>query len=77
MQTLQMIICRCAVDREFLTDVLRSPHTALREFDLSDEEFALLADPSLRSLVDLASAVESWRRGEPRTAVVRELALAG
>jgi hypothetical protein len=77
MQTLQMIICRCAVDRDFLADVLSSPHDALREYDLSTAEFALLADPSVRSLVDLASAVESWRRGEPRTARVRELALAG
>ena len=77
MHTLQHILCRGAVDSAFLASVLSAPHQALQEYDLSPAELALLADGSARSLADLAGAVEAWRRGEPISVPVRELALAG
>jgi hypothetical protein len=77
MQTLQLILCRGAVDRAFLGELLDSPSEALREYDLTSREFAVLAESSARSLVDLAVAVEAYRRGEPARANVRELALVG
>lgn len=77
MQTMQTILCRGAVDRAFLASLLDTPHAALQEYDLSPDELALLADTPARSLTDLAATVETWRRGGPFGASVRELALAG
>lgn len=77
MQNLQAILCRSAVDRAFLGELLTAPYEALREYDLSPVEFGVLAHHGARSLADLAVAVEAHRRGEPVAAPVRELALAG
>ncbi len=75
-QTMQQILCRGAVDRAFLAALLAAPERALAEYELSAEERAVLLSGAPRSLVDLAAAVEAWRRGEPVPAA-RELALAG
>jgi hypothetical protein len=76
MQTLQLILCRGAVDRAFLGDLLDCPELALSEYDLSNEEFAVIAGAGARSLSDLAQAIESYRRGEPAGTPVREYAMA-
>ena len=77
MQTLQLILCRGAVDHGFLGELLERPSEALRDYDLSPQEYAVIAESSARSLVELARAVEAFRRGEPAVLPVRELALAG
>lgn len=77
MQAMQQILCRGAVDRGFLNSLLEAPYQALAEFELSTDERTVLAESPARSLVDLAQAVEVWRRGEPLGISVRELALAG
>jgi hypothetical protein len=77
MQTLQLILCRGAVDRVFLGDLLERPGEALREYDLSPEEYAVIAQSSACSLVELAQAVEGYRRGDLVAAPVREQALVG
>jgi hypothetical protein len=76
MQTLQLILCRGAVDRAFLGDLLDCPEAALSEYDLSSEEYDVIAGAGARSLADLARVVEAYRRGEPAGMPVREYALA-
>jgi hypothetical protein len=78
-ETMQNILCRAAVDAPFLATLLDSPKQALRQYDLSPAEADVFAETSARSLVELAGAVEAWRRGEFRQTrtPVRELALAG
>lgn len=77
MQAMQLVLCRGAVDRAFLASLQERPHEALRDFDLSCDEIAVLTQDSPRSLMQMAAAVESWRRGEPISAPVRQFALAG
>jgi hypothetical protein len=77
LQTMQLVLTRCAVDRAFLTTLLDSPHEALAEYALAPDEHALLAGARAHSLRDLATAVEAWRRGELAAAPVRQLAFAG
>jgi hypothetical protein len=77
MQTMQLILCRGAVDRGFLTALLETPYEALGEYDLSADELAVLASAPAVSLADLATAVEAWRRGDTAPARVPALALAG
>lgn len=77
MDTMQLILCRGAVDHGFLTALLDAPHEALQAYDLAPDEIAVLAGTPASSLRDLAAAVEAWRRGETAAMPVRELALAG
>lgn len=77
MQTLQLILCRGAVDRAFLGDLLECPEQALREYELSADEYAVIAGSGARSLTELARAIEAYRRGELTPVPVREYALAG
>lgn len=75
-QALQTILCRAAVDAAFLAALLSAPRRALQGYALSAAEFDVLAEPGAQSLTDLAAAVETWRRGEPRRAAVHGFALA-
>ena len=75
MQTLQTILCRAAVDGAFLNELLAAPRRAVQQYDLSPAELGVLAGSSDHSLIDLATAVEAWRRGEPATAPAQELAI--
>ena len=77
MQTMQTILCRGVVDHAFRAALLETPHEALHEYDLSADELSVLAETPARSLLDLAAAVEAWRRGEPVMSRVPALALAG
>jgi hypothetical protein len=78
LNTMQQILCRGAVDRAFLSMLLQAPERALAEYALSAEERAVFLGAAPRSLVDLAAAVEAWRRGDSVAAPAqRELALAG
>jgi|GEM_PF-1688202 len=63
-QGLQHVVCRGAVDRDFITHLRQTPHDAMVGFDLDEGERSLLASLAPRSLYDLAGAVEAWRRGE-------------
>ncbi len=63
-QTLQHIVCRGAIDAEFLRLLGRAPAEALAGFDLADDESAMLLGLCPQSLEDLARGVEAWRRGD-------------
>jgi hypothetical protein len=76
MQTMQTVLWRAVVDRQFQAILLSQPAEAVREYDLDAVEASILTVGSSRSLADLAVAVEAWRRGEPAEAAMRELALA-
>lgn len=76
-QMLQQILCRCTVDRGFLGTVLTDPQQVLEEYDLSHDEYSVLTGARARSLMDLAVAVEAWRRGEIVAQPVHQFALAG
>lgn len=75
MQTLQTILCRAALDGAFLNELLAAPRRAVQQYDLSQAELGVLAGSSAHSLVDLADAVEIWRRGAPAMAPAPELAI--
>lgn len=77
MHIMQMILCRGIVDHTFCTALLETPREALREYHLSADEFRVLAESPARSLVELAEAVEAWRRGDVVAAPAPALALAG
>ncbi len=82
LHAMQNVLCRGVVDRAFLADLLATPEAALASYDLSADELAVFTTSSAGSLVDLAGAVEAWRRGELlpvrslATAQARRLALA-
>ena len=63
-QTLQHIVCRGAIDAEFLHLLARAPAEALAGFDLADDESAMIVGLRPQSLEDLAQGVEAWRRGD-------------
>jgi hypothetical protein len=65
MRGLQQLVCKSAIDAEFLRWLSRSPADAMRGFDLAEEEMAMVLALRPQSLDDLASGVEAWRRGEP------------
>ncbi len=69
LQTLQLVLCRCAVDRTFRARLLAAPACALAPYagSLTAVEIAALLDPPERSLLGLARAVEALRRGEDAT----------
>jgi len=75
-QALQTILCRAAVDGAFLAALLSAPRRTLQGYALSAAELDVLAEPGAESLTELAAAVETWRRGEPRRVAVAEFALA-
>ena len=74
MRGLQQVVCRGAIDADFLRWLVRAPAEALRGFDLAPDESAMLIALQPRSLDDLAGGVEAWRRGDPTPARVRPLA---
>lgn len=63
-QAVQQVLCRGIVDAAFTNALLTTPHAVLQEYDLSLDEYAVLAASGARSLIELAQAVESWRRGD-------------
>lgn len=65
MRGLQQLVCKSAIDANFLRWLARSPADAMRDFDLGAEEAALVLALRPQSLDELASGVEAWRRGEP------------
>ena len=65
MNGLQHLVCRGAIDREFLGLLVRSPEDAVRGFDLTDGEAAMVLALRPRSVEELARGVEAWRRGDP------------
>jgi hypothetical protein len=77
LESMQSLLWRGVIDREFLTNVLDSPQTALLEYDLTPAEYAALSGTRSRSIVDIAHTVEALRRGEPLTAPEGVLALTG
>jgi hypothetical protein len=60
---LQHVVCRSAVDRDFLTQLRHTPVDAMAGFDLDDAERSLLLSIQPRTLFELAEAVEGWRTG--------------
>lgn len=64
-QGLQHVVCRSAIDRDFLQLFARAPSEALIGFDLDDDETAMVVALGARTLEDLAGGVEAWRRGDP------------
>lgn len=62
MEGLQEVLCRSAVDRAFLLLLASAPHKALAGFDLDGAERAVVAEPPVRSLEELAVRVEAWRK---------------
>jgi hypothetical protein len=84
MRGLQQLVCKSAIDAEFLRWLSRSPADAMRGFDLGEEETKLVLTLRPQSLDELASGVEAWRRGEllqvpsrPQFRQAANLALAG
>jgi len=63
-QTLQHVVCRGAIDAEFLRLLTRAPTEALAGFDLAEDESAMIVGLRPQSLEDLARGVEAWRRGD-------------
>ncbi len=64
LHAMQNVLCRGVVDRAFLAELLETPETALAGYDLTAGEQAVFTTAGAGSLVELAAAVESWRRGE-------------
>ncbi len=64
-QGLQHVVCRGAIDRDFLQLLARAPSAALIGFDLDADEAAMVMTLDARTLEDLARGVEAWRRGDP------------
>jgi hypothetical protein len=73
---MQAVLWRGASDSAFLATLLGSPYETLRQFDLSRDELTLLSDTPVSSLLDLASRVEAWRRGDVTPVPVLGFALA-
>jgi hypothetical protein len=74
MRGLQQVVCRGAIDSDFLRSLMRAPTEALRGFELTPDESAMLIALQPQSLDDLAGGVEAWRRGDLVPARVRPLA---
>ena len=68
---LQHVVCRGAIDPDFLRQLARSPMDALRGFDLAEDESAMVAALRPQTLDELAQGVEAWRRGDPVPTLVR------
>ena len=68
---LQHVVCRGAIDPEFLRQLALSPMDALRGFDLAEDESAMVAALRPQTLDELARGVEAWRRGDPVLTRVR------
>jgi len=64
MNGLQHLVCRAAIEADFLHLLARSPADALLGFEISADEAAMIEAARPRSLDDLARAVEAWRRGD-------------
>jgi len=75
MRGLQQVVCRGAIDPDFLRSMLRSPVESLRGFDLAPDEAAMLIDLRPQSFDELATGIEAWRRGD--VVLTREPARAG
>lgn len=73
MRGLQQVVCRGAIDSDFLRWLARAPLEALRGFDLAPDESAMLVALQPQSLEELAGGVEAWRRGDPAPMRVRPL----
>ena len=71
MNGLQHLVCRAAIEADFLHLLARSPADALRGFEVSADEAAMIEVARPRSLEDLARAVEAWRRGDRIMALPR------
>ncbi len=67
-QSLQHVVCRGAIDAEFLRLLARAPAEALAGFDLAEDESAMIVGLRPQSLEDLARGVEAWRRGDVMSA---------
>jgi len=64
MNGLQHLVCRAAIDTDFLRLIARSPADALRGFDVADDEASMIEALRPQSLEELARGVEAWRRGD-------------
>ena len=76
-ESMQSLLWRGVIDREFLNAVLDSPQSALLQYDLTSTEYSALTGTRARSLVDIALTVEALRRGEPLATPEGALALTG
>lgn len=74
MRGLQQLVCKSAIDSEFLRWLSRSPADAMRGFELGEDEQQLVLALRPQSLDELATGVEAWRRGEPAPARSKSLA---
>ena len=63
-QSLQHLLMRSTLDREFTALLIRSPAEAAAQFDLADEERDFIISLQPRSVKELATGIEAWRRGE-------------
>ena len=63
-QSLQHLLMRSTLDREFTALLIRSPAEAAAQFDLADEERDFIIDLQPQSVKALATGIEAWRRGE-------------
>ncbi len=61
---LQHLVCRGAIDAEFLRTLTVAPTDALAGFDLAADESAMIVELRPQSLEELARGVEAWRRGD-------------
>jgi hypothetical protein len=64
MNGLQHVVCRAAIDSDFIKLLARSPIDALHGFDVDDDEVSMFESLRPQSLRELACAVEAWRRGD-------------
>jgi hypothetical protein len=64
MRGLQNVVCRGAIDAEYLRWLARSPAEALYGYDLADDEVAMIVALRPQSVDELAGSVEAWRRGD-------------
>ena len=64
MNGLQHLVCRAAIDADFLRLLARSPVDALYGFELADDEASVVEALRPQSLEELARGVEAWRRGD-------------
>jgi hypothetical protein len=64
MNGLQHVVCRAAIDSDFLKLLAHSPIDALYGFDVAEDEASLIVNLRPQSLKELALGVEAWRRGD-------------
>lgn len=62
-RSLQHVVCRGAIDRDFMELFARAPDEAVASLDLSQDERSMLTSLHARTLTELAEGVEAWRTG--------------